>query len=60
MSEKKQFEQDLLRIDNSMASINRLYEEEITVHMNKSKFLILGHSLCIQCKLLEKKFTEMK
>jgi hypothetical protein len=48
-----------MRIDYSLASVNRLKEEEMDAHMNRSKFLILGHSLCIQCKLLEKKFIEM-
>ena len=48
-----------MRIDYSMASVNKLKEEEMAAHINRSKFLILGHGLCIQCKLLENKFREM-
>jgi hypothetical protein len=59
MNERKDLEKDLNRIDYSMASVNKLKNEEMTVHMNKSKFMIFGHGLCIQCKLLESKFAEM-
>ena len=54
--DKKIIEKDLLRIDNSIKSVEKLKKEEFASHM---KFPHLIQSWCPICRELEKKFKAM-
>ena len=50
--EKKDYERDLLRIKNSIASIRKCRNEELSDHLKK---LHLSTSLCAVCGIIRKK-----